>query len=71
MKTIWKGGILLPKDGKYGYGAYEMIADDDSVVGRAFVKHTVDGKFVVEFHTEREIDLDASDFAFVEESAGE
>ena len=67
MKTTWKGGILLPKDGKYGYGVYEMLADDYSVLGHAFVKHTVDGKFVVEFQTEREIDLDACELAFVEE----
>lgn len=72
MKTKWKGGILLPVPGRNAYGHYEILGEDDAVLGHLVVENNGGpGKpFKVGITTDREIDLEATALAFVGDEDG-
>lgn len=64
----WKGGILLPAPGRHPYGFYEIVDDDEKVIGEILVTtKTRDGRWQLSLMTDREIDLDRLDLPFVED----
>ena len=69
MTANWKGGITLPAPGKYAYGFYELLSDDGEPIGEALVSFQQSaGRWTLNLVTDREIDLDALDLPFVEDS---